>query len=78
MNDVNAAINYINSNNTVYQIDNSKSAVLGESAGAQLSLLKGYMYNSHNIKCVIDLFGPTDLIDLYKNATNASYPAMLQ
>ena len=38
MNDVNAAINYINSKSTVYQIDNSKSAVLGESAGAQLSL----------------------------------------
>ena len=79
MNDVNAAINYVNSNSTAYQINTSKSAVLGESAGAQLGLLKGYMYNTnHNIKCVIDLFGPTDLIDLYNHPTNPSYPALLQ
>ena len=79
MNDINAAINYVSNNNTEYQINNSKSAVLGESAGAQLSLLKGFMYNSnHNIKCVVDLFGPTDLIDLYNHPTNPSYPTLLQ
>ena len=79
MSDINTAINYVTNNNNVYQINNSKSAILGESAGAQLSLLKGYMYNSnHNIKCVIDLFGPTDLIDLYNHPSVSTYPALLQ
>ena len=79
MTDVNAAIDYVMQKNSYYQIDNAKSAVFGASAGAQLALLKGYLYNStHNIKAVVDLFGPTDMIDLYNNPINPNYPLMLQ
>ena len=79
MNDVNTAMDYVMNKNNLYQIDNAKSAVYGASAGAQLCLLKGYLYNSnHYIKCVIDLFGPTDLIDLYNHPANVAYPTLLQ
>jgi len=79
MTDVNAAINFVMNLNSYYQIDNAKSAVMGASAGAQLALLKGYMYNNNqNIKTVVDLFGPTDMVDLYNHPSNPNYPSLLQ
>lgn len=79
MNDVNAAIDYVMNKSSYYQIDNAKSAVFGASAGAQLALLKGYNFNSnHSIKAVVDLFGPTDMIDLYNHPANPAYPTLLQ
>ncbi len=79
INDVNAAIDFVTNKNSYYQINNNKLAVMGASAGAQLALLKGYNFNSnHSIKAVVDLFGPTDLIDLYNHPANPTYPLMLQ
>ena len=79
INDVNTAIDFVTNKNSYYQINSNKSAVMGASAGAQLALLKGYNYNSnHSIKAVVDLFGPTDLIDLYNHPTNPAYPTLLQ
>jgi acetyl esterase/lipase len=64
--DVNAAFDYIVSKANYFHYNANKMAVYGESAGAHLALLKAYRYNADNrIKAVIDVFGPTDMADLY-------------
>ncbi len=68
LNDVQAAIDFIRSKHNEYHINPNKIVVAGASAGAQLALLQAYKYNDLGyIKAVIDLFGPTDLNDLYYN-----------
>ena len=65
--DVKAAIEYIFSKKNDYLISD-KFVLTGASAGAHLSLLHAYKYNSPvKIKTVIDFFGPTDITDLYNN-----------
>ena len=79
MNDVNAAIDYVMNKSSYYQINNAKAAVMGASAGGQLALLKGFKYNgTGNIHAVVDLFGPTDMMDFYNNPSNPNYPLLLQ
>lgn len=76
INDVNAALDYITTKANYYHINAAKIAVLGASAGAHLALLKGYKYNSTTaVKCVIDYFGPTDMVDLYNFQTASVQPA---
>jgi len=66
--DIQAALDFIESNAGEYKINTDKVALVGASAGAHLALLQAYKYNSSGkIKAVIDLFGPTDLTDLYNN-----------
>jgi acetyl esterase/lipase len=65
--DVKAAVEYIYSKRNEYLISD-KFVFTGASAGAHLSLLQAYKYNSPvKIKAVIDFFGPTDMADLYNN-----------
>ena len=60
-----AAINLIISKSAEYKINANKIVLLGVSAGAHLALLQAYKNNSSGrIKAVVDLFGPTDLVDL--------------
>jgi dipeptidyl aminopeptidase/acylaminoacyl peptidase len=47
-------------------------AIGGASSGAHLALLKAYSGNSGNLKAVVDLFGPTDMKDLYNNSTSST------
>ena len=62
LNDIDVATAYINSKATEYNINTSKLAVMGASAGAHLSLLKSYKSNTDGkIKAVVNLFGPTDM-----------------
>jgi len=90
--DVKAAVEYIYSKRNDYLISD-KIVFTGASAGAHLSLLHAYKYNSPvKIKAVIDFFGPTDIADLYNNpglvpqlsiaaivgATPTSNPALYQ
>jgi len=78
LNDVNLAYDFIASKATEYKINMNKVALVGASAGAQLALLKGYTANPNkNIKCVVDLFGPTNLIDLYNNPPDPNYTVLL-
>jgi acetyl esterase/lipase len=65
-NDVKAATDFIFSKLTEYKIAN-KFVQLGQSAGAQLALLQGYKYNNISTKAIVDLYGPTDIVDLYNN-----------
>jgi acetyl esterase/lipase len=65
--DVKTAVEYIYSKRNDYLISD-KIVLTGASAGAHLSLLQAYKYNSPvKIKAVIDFFGPTDITDLYNN-----------
>jgi acetyl esterase/lipase len=64
-NDVKAAIDFILSKNEEYKIS-KKTGLLGGSAGGHLALLHAYKNNLANeVKCVISLFGPTELHTLY-------------
>lgn len=61
--DIASVINYIKSKKEDYHVSND-FALLGNSAGAHLSLLYAYSYDlQHDIKCVSDLYGPSTLHD---------------
>jgi acetyl esterase/lipase len=72
MNDVNAAVDFIRSQADQYKFNNSKIAIGGASAGAHLALLKAYTSNNGSIKAAVDLFGPTDMKDLYNSSTSST------
>ncbi|RYE16840.1 MAG: alpha/beta hydrolase, partial [Sphingobacteriaceae bacterium] len=66
INDVNAAIGFIQDHAKEYNINKKQLVLLGESAGAQLALVKGFNYDpDRDVKVVVDLFGPADMADLY-------------
>lgn len=66
--DINTAVDYITANAASYNINTSKIAVMGASAGAHLALLKSYKYNTDGrIKATVDLFGPNDMAWMYNN-----------
>ncbi|MEJ7676982.1 MAG: alpha/beta hydrolase [Segetibacter sp.] len=68
MEDIQHAINFIGTKANEYKINVNKFCLVGASAGANLALLYAYKYNkAGKIKAVVDLFGPTDLTDFYKN-----------
>ena len=75
-NDVKAAVNFINSKRAEYNISD-KFALLGASAGAHLALLQAYKNATPKIKAVVDIFGPTDMTDMYNNPAGPSSPAYL-
>lgn len=78
MNDTRAAFDFIISKSNEYKFNANKIVLFGASAGAHLALMQGYQYNTNNrIKVIVDLFGPTDLIDLYNNPSNPTYPTLL-
>jgi len=66
--DINSAIDFIQSNSVEFGVNANKICLVGASAGAHLALLEAYK-NNHDgrIKAVVDLFGPSDLKDLYNN-----------
>ncbi len=66
-NDINTAIEFINSKLGEYGISN-KFVFLGGSAGAHLALLQGYKHTSViKPRAIVDFFGPTDLKDMHDN-----------
>jgi len=68
INDIQSAINFIESKSTEYRINANKICLVGASAGGHLALLQAYKYNKdERIKAVVDLFAPADLTDLYNN-----------
>jgi acetyl esterase/lipase len=76
--DVKAAIEFIVTKSTEYNISN-KIVLVGASAGAHLALLQAYKYPSPvKVKAVVDFFAPTELVSLYTNPPNPLVPALLQ
>lgn len=75
LNDVNTAFDFIINKSPDYKFNSSKIAIGGASAGAHLALLKAYKQNTGNIKAVVDMFGPTDMADLYTK--NSNYQPLL-
>lgn len=73
-NDTKAAIDFIYNNRNTYNISD-KFALLGASAGGHLALLQAYKYATPKIKAVVDLYGPTDMVDLYNNPASSAVPA---
>jgi acetyl esterase/lipase len=72
LNDVNSAFDFIISKAEEYKFNSNKMVIGGASAGGHLALLKAYRHNNNNrIKAMVDLFGPTEMKDLYNS--NASY-----
>jgi acetyl esterase/lipase len=68
LNDIQSALNFIESKRQEYKINTNKICLVGASAGAHLAMLHAYKNNSAGkIKAVVDLFGPADLKDLYNN-----------
>lgn len=76
--DIRAAINFIDKNSCEYRINKNKLVLLGVSAGAHLALLQGYKYKDPKIAAIIDFFGPTDLVTMYKNPWHPLVPYALQ
>jgi acetyl esterase/lipase len=64
--DVKTVTDFINSKRADYLISD-KFVLLGASAGAHLALLQAYKNTAPKIKAVVDLYGPTDMPDMYSN-----------
>ncbi len=76
-NDIKSAVNFIYNNRATYNISD-KFALLGASAGAHLALLQAYKNTLPKIKAVVDLYGPTDMADMYNNpASSFSSPTSI-
>lgn len=75
MNDMNAAFDFIVGKSAEYKFNSNRIVLGGASAGAHLALLKAYKQNTGNIKAVVDMFGPTDMKDMYTQ--NTSYQPLL-
>ncbi|MFN8264685.1 MAG: alpha/beta hydrolase [Chitinophagaceae bacterium] len=75
--DVKQCIEFIYNNRNKYRISD-RFALMGASAGGHLSLLQAYKYTSPvKIKAVVDLFGPTELTQLYNNPPGILIPLLL-
>jgi acetyl esterase/lipase len=72
--DVKALTDFIYSKRTEYIISD-KFVMLGASAGAHLALLQAYKNAVPKIKAVVDLYGPTDMTDMYNNPASIFAPA---
>lgn len=68
--DVKAALDFILSKGAEYSFNKEKLAVFGASAGSHLALLQSYKNPETNVKALVDMFGPTDMVDLYNNASS--------
>ncbi len=64
-NDVKAAFTFITGKSAEYSFNPLKLAVLGASAGGHLALLQSFKNTTPKVKALIDMFGPTDMADLY-------------
>lgn len=65
--DVDQAVTFIKDKAKDYRINKKQLIVLGESAGAQLALVEAFNHDpEHAVKVVVDLFGPTNMSDLYR------------
>lgn len=66
--DAYAASDWIVEHAEDYRFDLNNVGVMGESAGAHLALMTGYNLDKHSldIDYIVDVYGPTDLFNLYR------------
>lgn len=76
--DVKAAVDFITSQAATYHFNSNKIVLMGASAGAHLALLQAYKYSTTQVKAVIDYFGPTDLVTMYKHPWHPLVPMALR
>lgn len=76
--DIKQAIDFIFLHASEYLIDKDQFVLLGASAGSHLALLQAYKYNQPCIQAVIDYFGPTDLVSMYRHPWHPLVPYALQ
>jgi acetyl esterase/lipase len=60
--DVQAAIKYLNQHADELHIDTNNFVLLGRSAGGQIALLAAYTLHDKAIKGIIDFYGPADMV----------------
>jgi acetyl esterase/lipase len=72
--DVKALTDFIYSKRTEYNISD-KFVLMGASAGAHLALLQAYKNATPKIKAIVDLYGPTDMVQMYTNPASLFAPA---
>jgi acetyl esterase/lipase len=72
--DVKALTDFIYNKRAEYIISD-KFVMLGASAGAHLALLQAYKNATPKIKAVVDLYGPTDMVQMYSNPASIFAPA---
>ncbi len=79
INDITAAVNFLKDNTSTYTISENLGFI-GTSAGAHLSLLWSYAFDTEsNVNMVCSIVGPTNFTDPnYLNSTNSELLAMLQ
>lgn len=63
--DVENALNYIQSHADYLEVDLTKIAVMGRSAGGHLATLAGYKENAISFKAVVNYYAPVDLAHGY-------------
>ena len=68
--DVNTAIQFLKSNSARFEIDPSRIAVIGRSAGGQLALLAAYTRKDPAIRGAAALYAPSDQVFGYENPSN--------
>ena len=60
--DIQAAIKYLNQHADELHIDTNNFVLLGRSAGGQIALLAAYTMRDKAIKGIIDFYGPADMV----------------
>jgi acetyl esterase/lipase len=68
--DVQAALKYLQENADELNIDPNNFVLLGRSAGSQIALLAAYTLHEPSIKGVIDFYGPADMVWGYSIPSN--------
>ena len=65
--DVNAALSYIQTHTDDFDINPERVALLGRSAGAQLATISAYQSSPFPVRAVVHYYGPVDLVRGYYN-----------
>jgi acetyl esterase/lipase len=65
--DIHAALTFIQAHADEYEVDLNRIAVIGRSAGAQLALLLAYRQPAPPLRGVVNFYGPVDLATAYRH-----------
>ncbi|PSN19212.1 esterase [filamentous cyanobacterium CCP5] len=63
--DVQAALAFIQTHGAAYESDSTRMALLGKSAGAHLAMLAAYQPGAPPIRAVVNYYGPVNLLNGY-------------
>jgi acetyl esterase/lipase len=68
--DVRAALDFIQQHAAKYETDINRIALMGRSAGAQLAMIAGYQSHHLPIRAIVNYYGPVNLTTGYYNLPN--------